>query len=191
MILQRTTLLSASAFFLLTLASPSYSCVGRIVKLSINDSKEHAIIGQVLSIYINERTGSTVELIQAEKGKPGHCATDVCIHYLNDGLAGMSSPVSAADEQERYNLVKQYYIQNHNLVWLRPLGYKGANAGEASSAVPVAKRESLSKFPVLDRVINRLGGVLDNAAVEELMQQSTGGNPESVAKDWLKQRNLI
>ncbi len=191
MMLQRTTILAGAAFFLLILASPSQSCVGRIVELSIDSSQEQQIIGQVLSAYINERTGSTVNLIQAEVGKPGQCATDLCIHYVNDGLSGMSKPTDTANEQESYNLVKQYYIQNHDLVWLRPLGYIGANAGSASPAVPVAKRESLSKFPVLDRVINRLGGVLDNAAIEELMQQAQGGNVESVAKDWLKQRNLI
>ena len=54
-----------------------------------------------------------------------------------------------------------------------------------------AELESLAKFPVLDRVINKLGNLIDDSSLEQLLQQVESGDAESVAKDFLKTRNLI
>ncbi|MCI5146089.1 MAG: hypothetical protein D3923_11305 [Candidatus Electrothrix sp. AR3] len=188
------TFLSGSIFFLITLATPGYSCVGRILNLTINDSLEQKIVGQIMATYITERTGTTVNLVNASAGQEkNQCSTDVCIHYLNIALSGMSKDSQAQSDREAYSLVKEYYIDNQKLVWLNPFGYKGPvdQQATASLAVPVANQESLDKFPVLDRVINKLGDLIDNAALQQLIQQAKNGDPETVAKDFLKHRNLI
>ncbi|MCI5196068.1 MAG: hypothetical protein D3919_07520 [Candidatus Electrothrix sp. AW5] len=52
-------------------------------------------------------------------------------------------------------------------------------------------RESLVKFPILHRVINKLGSLIDDASLQTLLQQTAGGDVETVAKDFLKAKNLI
>lgn len=190
---QKTALLfTASFFLLLTLTSTSYSCVGRILNLTVNDSPEQQLIAHIMATYITERTGTTVNIVNSSEDMGTQCPGDICINYVKTGLSGMSSDDQGSDDQENYSLVKEYYIENENLVWLKPFGYKGpVQQQDASLAVPVANRESLAKFPVLDRVINKLGNLIDDSSLEQLLQQTQSGDAESVAKDFLKTRNLI
>jgi glycine betaine/choline ABC-type transport system substrate-binding protein len=186
------TLLLSSFIMLLTFVPSGHSCVGRILNLTVNDSPEQKIIGQIMAIYITERTGTSVNLVSDSGKESGLCPSDICIHYLNTGLSGMSGDSQEKDDQEVYSLVKEYYIENQNLVWLKPFGYKGpVEQQDASLAVPVANRESLAKFPVLDRVINKLGDLIDDAALQQLIQQAQSGDTEDIARDFLKTRNLI
>ncbi|MCI5224475.1 MAG: hypothetical protein D3924_17855 [Candidatus Electrothrix sp. AR4] len=192
MVKKITILLSSFMLLLAALTTPGYSCVGRILNLTVNDSAEQKIIGQILATYITERTGTTVNLVSDAKASATKCPSDICIHYLNTGLSGMSGDNQGGNEQEAYSLVKEYYIENQNLVWLKPFGYKGpVKQQDASLAVPVANRESLAKFPVLDRVINKLGDLIDDSALQQLIQQTQSGDSENIAKDFLKTRNLI
>jgi glycine betaine/choline ABC-type transport system substrate-binding protein len=189
-----TTALLAASMLLLTLSSPGYSCVGRILNLTVNDSPEQQLVAQILKTYIAERTGTTVEITTGTEADSAQCPTDICIFYLNSGLSGMSSDTDTqgGDDVENYSLVKEYYIENESIVWLKPFGYKGpVQQEDASLAVPVANRESLVKFPILDRVINKLGDVIDDDSLQQLLQQTESGDPATVAKDFLKAKNLI
>ncbi|CAK8725131.1 Substrate binding domain of ABC-type glycine betaine transport system [Candidatus Electrothrix laxa] len=190
-------LFSAALFLLLTFTSTSHSCVGRILNLTVNESPEQQIIAHIMATYITERTGTTVNIVNSSEDNGAQCPSDICINYVKTGLSGMSgdnqgSDDQESDDQENYSLVKEYYIENENLVWLKPFGYKGpVQQQEASWAVPVANRESLTKFPVLDRVINKLGDLIDDSSLEQLLQQAQSGDTESIAKDFLKTKNLI
>ncbi|CAK8717514.1 MAG: hypothetical protein D3917_10260 [Candidatus Electrothrix sp. AX5] len=190
---KKTALLfSASLCLLLTFTSTSHSCVGRILNLTANESPEQQVIAHIMATYITERTGTTVNIVNSSEDVGTQCPSDICINYVNTGLSGMSNDDQGNDDQENYSLVKEYYIENENLVWLKPFGYKGpAKQQNASMAVPVANRESLAKFPVLDRVINKLGNLIDDSSLEQLLQQTESGDAESVAKDFLKTKNLI
>lgn len=163
---RKTALLfSASLCLLLTFTSTSHSCVGRILNLTVNESPEQQIIAHIMATYITERTGTTVNIVNSSEDSGTQCPSDICINYVNTGLSGMSSDDQGSDDQENYSLVKEYYIENENLVWLKPFGYKGPVLQQnASLAVPVANRESLAKFPVLDRVINKLGDLIDDSS---------------------------
>ncbi|MCI5209699.1 MAG: hypothetical protein D3910_13100, partial [Candidatus Electrothrix sp. ATG2] len=186
----KTTLLLTASLLLLTFSSTSHSCVGRILNLTINDSAEQQIIAHIMSTYITERTGTTVNIVNDPDAVGTQCPSDICITYINAGLAGMSSENQGSDDQENYSLIKEYYIENENLVWLKPFGYKGpVQKEDASMAVPVANRESLAKFPVLDRVINKLGNLIDDSSLEQLLQQTEAGDAETTAKDFLKTKN--
>ena len=183
---------AASCFLLLTFTSTSYSCVGRILNLTVNESPEQQIIAHIMATYITERTGTTVNIVNSEDVTGAECPSDICINYVKTGLSGMSADNQGSDEQENYSLVKEYYIENEGLVWLKPLGYKGPVQGEvASMAVPVANQESLVKFPILNRVIDKLGNMIDDSSLEQLLQQMESGDAEAVAKDFLKAKNLI
>ena len=70
--------------------------------------------------------------------------------------------------QQLYTMVSQYYREQFGMIWLKPFGFEGplsdAKAGSASAsflAAPVSTKDVLRKFPVLDRVINKLGTVVN------------------------------
>jgi len=178
-------------------ALPSYSCVGRILTLSINDSPEQKVIGQLLATYITERTGTTVNLTTALDLKASEellvqCKADIFLNYLNVGLTDMKDGGNHADTQESYSIVKQYYLTNKAMVWLKPLGYKGpVSQGNESLAIPVASQDALNRFPVLDRVINKLSGRIDDRIVQQLIEKAQTDGVEGAVKGFLKAQNLI
>jgi glycine betaine/choline ABC-type transport system substrate-binding protein len=128
----------------------------------------------------------------APESTDGKCPGDVCIQYVGSGLEVMGSSQKPKDDQEAYTLVKDFSMEKQKIVWLKPFGYKGPTGKEnASLAVPVANRDSLAKFPVLDRVITKLGGLIDDAAVQQLIEKAKGGDAKATAKEFLKAKNLI
>jgi glycine betaine/choline ABC-type transport system substrate-binding protein len=179
-------LVSGSILLTALAASPSHGCVGRILNFSIDGSPEQKAAGQLMATYINERTGTTVNLVENPPTKDGSCPTDICIQYLKPALARMGDE-QTQDEQEGYRKAKEYYLENKNMVWLKPFAFKGPGQGaDASIAVPVSPRTSLTKFPVLDRVINKLSGMITDQTVQEFQNGGTAS-----AKDFLKSRKLI
>jgi glycine betaine/choline ABC-type transport system substrate-binding protein len=198
---QKITFILASCIILVfAFALPSQSCVGRILTVSVNDSIEQKLMGQLLATYITERTGTTVNMTTAldvttSEKQIKECKADIFINYLNAGLAGIKDADASGNAQEAYGLVKQYYNDKFEMVWLKPLGYKGPLAVQdeksRSLAIPVTTREVLNRFPVLDRVINKLGGRIDEGTLQQLIQQAESKEILEVVKEFLKGQNLI
>ena len=110
----------------------------------------------------------------------------------------MGDADTTADTQESYSLVKQYYLEKDNMVWLKPLGYKGPlqeSAGKGTTglslAVPVTTKDVLDRFPVLDRVINKLSGRIDDRTIQQLIQKAQTEGVKVAVKGFLKAQNLI
>jgi len=184
-------LLSGSVLLSALTASPGHSCVGRILNFSIDGSPEQKAAGQLMATYINERTGTTVNLVENPTTTDGSCPADadICIQYLKPALAGMGGE-QPQDAQEGYSRAKEYYLENKQMVWLKPFSFKGP--ADSSTAVPVSPRASLTKFPVLDRVINKLSGMITDDALQEMMNKLQGSSdPAVAAKEFLKSRKLI
>jgi glycine betaine/choline ABC-type transport system substrate-binding protein len=194
-------ILSSCIILLLSLAVTGQACVGRILTLSVNDTVEQKIIGQLLATYVTERTGSTVNLVTvsadtANEEQIKEAKADIILDYLNVGLAKIEGADKSGEAQKNYGLVKQYYIDTFAIVWLRPLGYKGPLSENAtdeslSLAIPVTTREVLNRFPVLDRVINKLGGRIDARTLQQLIKASETDEITDVVKNFLKDQNLI
>lgn len=201
---QKTTFILACCIILLhAFVVPGQSCVGRILTVSVNDTIEQKVMGQLLATYITERTGTTVNMttaldVKISEEQIKQCKADIFINYLNIGLAGMEGADTSGNTQETYALVKQYYIDKFEMVWLKPLGYKGPVTNDPqkedtnlSLAVPITTREVLNRFPVLDRVINKLGGRIDEQTLQQLIKKTETSEISVVVKDFLKDQNLI
>lgn len=185
------------------LVVPGQSCVGRILTLSVDDSIEQKLMGQLLATYVTERTGTTVNITTALSGIPNEeqikqGKADIFLNYLNVGLTSVEGAEPDTEVQEAYGLVKQHYMDTFNMVWLKPLGYKGpllspesANTNGASLAIPITTTEVLNRFPVLDRVINKLGGRIDERTLQQLMKAAETDEIAVVVKNFLKDQNLI
>ena len=198
-----TFILTGCIILMHSFAVPSQSCVGRILTISVNNSIEQKVIGQLLATYITERTGTTVNMttgldVKASEEQIKQCQADIFINYLNVGLTNMDSTDKNENAQEAYALVKQYYGEKFDMVWLKPLGYNGRllkdtdkAADNASLAIPVTTREVLNRFPVLDRVINNLSGRIDERTLQQLILETETKEIAVIVKDFLKNQNLI
>lgn len=198
-----TFTLSCCVIVLFSLVVAGQACVGRILTVSVNDTIEQKLIGQLLATYVTERTGTTVNMITinddtANEDQIKQAKADIILNYLNVGLTKIQGADNTGEAQENYGLVKQYYIDTFDMVWLRPLGYRGpllnstdAKQGSLSLAIPVTTRDVLNRFPVLDRVINKLGGRIDERTLQQLIKATETNEIAVVVKNFLKDQNLI
>ncbi len=185
------------------LASPLLACKDRLLVVAVGDSIDQVIMGQMLSILINERTGTTVEIVQPGDIQASHEAVlqgkaNIYINYV--GMAGAGTEgLNALDEpQKAYILVRRSYMEKFGMVWLKPFGFQGplpqaAPSGEVDRtlAAPVTTKDIIKKFPILDRLINKLAGRVDNKTLEELRKKSENQDVEITVREFLTSHKLI
>ncbi len=181
--------------------SDTFSCVGRVLNVAIYDTIDQNILGQMLAVFINERTGTTIELKKA--ATPEECFelikkgdADIFIGYIGSPIAKDAKKLVGSSTDETYSLVKQYYRAQYGMVILKPFGYKGPvkESGPvpgASLAVPITTRKVLDRFPILDRVINKLSDKIDDDTLKILIEEFKKESGEQVVKNFLKKRNMI
>jgi osmoprotectant transport system substrate-binding protein len=187
----------------LLLPNPGHSCVGRLLIVAISNSTDQVIMGQMLSILINERTGTTVEIIQPGELEMCHEAVlkgkaDIYINYIGMARTSTGEPSKVDDPQQVYTMVRQWYMEEFGMVWLKPFGFQGpltldakGKKGRATLAAPVAAKDTLRRFPVLDRVINKLGGKIDNNTMDELRRKTEKQDVKEAVREFLKAQRLI
>lgn len=194
------TVLSALLFFHL-FAGSSYSCVGRLLVLAVGDTPDQVVMAEMLSLLVNERTGTSVELI-----KPGNLEAckeavkqdkaQIFFNYVGAAQAEMGEVEENGNTQEIYNKVRQHYLDTYDMVWLKPFGFSGPmdqnNKVENGSMIaPVSTSEVLKRFPVLDRVINKLKNKVDDKTIADLVEKSKDKDVKEVVKDFLKSKKMI
>ncbi len=184
-------------------ANTLHSCVGRLLVVAVSNSPDQIIMGEMMSVLINERTGTTVNITQPGNLKACHEAVlkgKACIYisYIGVAQADMEGADAVNDPQESYTLVSQSFLEKFDMVWLKPFGFQGPLTNEAHSkkdrgtlAAPIATKDTLRKFPVLDRVINKLGNRIDNNIIEELRKKTENQDVKKVVREFLKAQNLI
>ncbi len=185
------------------LATPLLACKGRVLNLAVGDSIDQAIMGKMLSILINERTGTTVEIVQLEDTNAAHEAVlnglaEIYINYI--GMAeGGTEGVNAIDEPHKADiLASRSYNQKFDMIWLKPFGFQGPLAQVPPSekiditlAAPITTKDVIKKFPILDRLINKLAGRVDNKTLEELREKSESQDLEITVREFLTSNKLI
>jgi len=167
------------------------SCVGKSLVVGTDSSPKSKVVAQVLAILINERTGTTVQIIDHEtpealfkEMRDGD--VDIALQYAGSALKRDGKNVGS-DAAATYELAKQHYQSAWNLAWLPPLGF--TEEGDADSlAAPVAQKHALKKFPALPRLIAKTEGTLTGATVKELA--GADSIPRAV-REFLKSNKLI
>lgn len=195
-------LISGLIFFHL-LATPLFACKGRVLVVAVGDSIDQVIMGKMLSILINERTGTTVEIAQSGDIEASHEAVlqgkaNIYINYVGMAGAGTEGPNALDEPQKAYILASRSYMEKYGMVWLKPFGYQGPLTQAALSekvdgtlAVPVTTKDVIKKFPILDRLINKLAGQVDNKTLEELREKSENQDVEITVREFLTSHKLI
>ncbi len=175
------------------------ACVGKTLVVGALDNPQQQVLAQMLSILISERTGTTVKVVASAGHAEAHDALlradlDMYVEYTGVGQVTLLKDQPIADSVLLYQKVKERYNQELNLIWLKPFGFSDprvAPAGTVAEAAPVVRKDTLKKFPALARLINKLGGVIDEPTMQKLEAESVAGAPRDVARKFLKERRLI
>lgn len=175
-----------AAAFLLT-AHLSLACVGKTIHLGISSANER-LMAEMASLMISERTGSSVKIEVYKDSRSLYDAvkqgkvniimenTDRALEVLgkakNSGPTGLDS-------------IKSEYRKNYNLTWLSPFS-------AAPQYAPVLTADTLSNYPALPKLLNKLAGVLSNDTYAKLLKSvESDDKTKKVAKDFLKGKKLI
>ena len=175
------------------------ACVGKTLVVGALDTPQQQVLANLLAILIGERTGTTVKVVPAASHAAAHEALlkadlDMYVEYTGIGQVEILKAAPIADRADLYKAVKERYNQELNLVWLEPFGFadpKLAPAGTVAEAAPVVRKDTLKKFPALARLINKLGGTIDQTVMQKLEGAASSGNAKDVARKFLKDNRLI
>jgi osmoprotectant transport system substrate-binding protein len=178
---------------------PAAACVGKTLVVGALETPQQQVLAQLLAILIGERTGTTVKVVPAASHAAAHEALlradlDMYVEYTGIGQVQLLGGAPIADQGALYKAVKERYNQELNLVWLEPFGFvdpRLAPAGTVAEAAPVVRKDTLKKYPALARLINKLGGVIDQATMQKLEAAAGSGNAKDVARKFLKENRFI
>ena len=195
----RNTIIVLVTAILLALSGSAVACVGKTLVVGMTGSVQQDLMAQMLSLLIQERTGTTVKIVQLDSSLAAHDALlkadlDMYVEYTGVGQVQILNKTAIADAGELYKAVKETYNEELNLVWLQPFGFENkgvAPAGTVAAAAPVVRKDTLKKFPALARLINKLGGRIDSATIAKLEASAKGGDSKQVAREFLRENRLI
>jgi osmoprotectant transport system substrate-binding protein len=184
--------------FLFLLPLSSLACVGKTLVVGSTGSVQQELLANMLAQLITERTGTSVKLVTHATSLSAHQALlkddlDIYVEYTGVGQVNILGAEPLQDAEQLYQAVKKRYNEELNLIWLKPLGFEAevAEIELPMQAVPVARKDTLKKFPALARLINKLSGKIDAQTIAQLEQQAGSQGAKAVARTFLKQNRLI
>lgn len=170
---------------ILAITSLSNACVGRTVHLGISNATNERLLAELVSLLIVERTGSTVQIDVYKDSTELYKA----IKQGNVNLF-FENPLHAAEvvgksKDSTYDQIKIEYRTKLNLTWLDLFG-------GSMKYGPVLTAETLTTYPALPKLLNKLSRVLENETYPKLLKSvESVDKTKKVAKDFLKGKKLI
>jgi glycine betaine/choline ABC-type transport system substrate-binding protein len=178
------------------------ACVGRTLFIGHYDSPDQVMVANLLAVFIDERTGTTVKLTRFATRDEAFEAmrTDkisIYSDYSGVVLRKWGGEAPSQDEEKNFARIKEILNRKFNVVWLEPFGYdryfteKGRAGEKPGPAGLMLCKDALSKFPALPKLLGKLRGVLDNETMATLVREAGASDPKTVARKFLKSRKLI
>ncbi len=184
--------------------APARACVGKTLQVGVVPGVEEKLMTRMLSILVNERTGTSVKI--REFGSFEECfialnesEIDLVIAFSGQGFARVSPDAEAVSPEMVFEEVKGSYNREYNLVWLEPWGVTdggrflkdGSGDPLVTQAAPLVRKDALKKFPALARLVNKMSGRLDQASMASLLEGAGGQDLDRAARQFLKSEKLI
>ena len=192
----------AAAVAALVFASPAGACVGRTILIGYHDAPDQVMVANILAVFIDERTGTTVKLSRFRTREEAFEAirldkVSLYTDYSTILLSKFAGERPSGDDEKNIARLKEVLNRKYNVVWLEPFGYdryfpEVANSGERPGQAGVMLcKDALSKFPALPKLLGKLRGILDNETMASLLREASTSDPKTVARRFLKTRKLI
>jgi osmoprotectant transport system substrate-binding protein len=178
------------------------ACVGRTILIGYYDAPDQVMVANILAVFIDERTGTTVKLSRFGSREEAFEAVrqdkvSIYTDYSAVLLARFAGERPGPEEEKNLAHLKEVLNRKYNVVWLEPFGYdryfseKGKAGEKPGQAGVMLCKDALSKFPALPKLLGKLRGVLDNETMASLLKESEKSDPKAVARRFLKSRKLI
>lgn len=182
---------------LLLFSVRSEACVGRILSIGIVDSVNEKLLAELISVLINERTGTTVNIKVFDDFGDIYDAVKkeeigVVIENTDHAMSMLNMPKNE-DEKKDYDISKAEFKEKLGLTMLKPFGFIAGKEGEGENYYSaVVTEDVLINFPALPRVINKLKNIsADKRFNKVLTSVRTGKKGKRAARDFLKKKKLI
>ncbi len=177
----------AISFF--AIAQISGACVGKTIHLGISNAANEQLLAEMASLLISERTGSSVKVDVYKDSKELYNAVrqgnvNVIIETTGHALEVLGKRKDTG-ASSTFDYVKSEYRKNLNMIWLEPIG-------GSQSYASVLTVDTLSNYPALPKLLNKLSGVLNSDIYLKLLKSvDSSDKTKKVAKDFLKGKKLI
>lgn len=192
----------AAAVAAFVLSSPARACVGRTILIGYHDAPDQVMVANILAVFIDERTGTTVKLSRFRTREAAFEAirqdkVSLYTDYSSILLSRFGGERPSGDDEKNFARLKEILNRKYNVVWLEPFGYdryfpgKVKNGDRPGQAGVMLCKDALSKFPALPKLLGKLRGVLDNDTMASLLREASTSDPKTVARRFLKSRKLI
>ncbi len=201
--------LAVAAAILAAAPGPGRACVGRTLYVGYYDAPEQVMVAHILSVFIDERTGTTVKMTRFGTRDEAFQAirndkVSLYADYSGIVLGRFGGEAPGPDAEKNFARLKELLNGRHNVIWLESFGYDrrfsggerdGGNGsrsgGDPGPAGLMLCKDALSKFPALPKLLGKLRGVLDNETMAALLREAKDADPRAVARRFLKSRKLI
>jgi glycine betaine/choline ABC-type transport system substrate-binding protein len=169
---------------LLLTAQLSLACVGKTIHLGISSAGDK-LMAEMASLMITERTGSSVKIEVYRDSKSLYEAVRQGKVNLLLENTDRAVEILGMAKNSGVDAIKSEYRKTYNLTWLTPFG-------SAPQYAPVLTADTLSNYPALPKLLNKLAGALANDTYAKLQKSvETDDKTRKVAKDFLKGKKLI
>jgi len=175
------------------------ACVGKSLLVGSSGSVQQDLLAEIVLMLISERTGTTVKVVRFDTAAEVNKALlnndlDIALEYTGVVQVEVLKGEPISDPQQLFDAVKERYNEELNLVWLQPFGFvepKVTQIDIPAQAAPVVRKDTLKKFPALARLLNKLGGKIDVATMQQLEAKAEKAPLGEVARTFLKENRLI
>lgn len=145
------------------------ACAGYTIIVGSDGSPRQELLTQIMAELIRQRTGTKIQFSR---------------------FATQGELLAAAERHDVDLLVvavtQDDLFSKDQLQVLKPFGYQN------SQVMPAFQVATLKRFPALQRLVNRLAGIIDDATLRYLEKSlNAGSDLRDVAKKFLTERNLI
>ena len=185
----KKTLLLVFILSMLIFTRSAGACVGKTLFIGVTNAPNELLFAEMISILVNERTGTTVKIISYKDVREMYSAVKkgevgVFIENSDRALKMLEKPAEVS-AKVAYETARKEYRKELNLVWLEPFG-------GSQYVAPVISVETINNLPALPKLINKLGGMVNDDTCAKLLRSVKGDEkPKKVAKEFLKARKLI
>ncbi len=173
------------------------ACVGRILTIGIVETVNENLLAELISVLINERTGTTVNVKVFDGRKEIYDALkkdeiSIIIETTDYAMSMLDKSVTE-DKAMDYDVSKKEFREKLSLIWLKPFGLlSGQNINSPHLYSPVITEDVLINFPALPRVINKLKDISKDKRFDKVMKSvKSGKKTRRAARDYLRKKKLI
>ncbi|HEX9079574.1 MAG TPA: glycine betaine ABC transporter substrate-binding protein [Desulfuromonadaceae bacterium] len=173
----------------LALGQSAPACVGKTLYIGVTGAPNELLFAEMISVLVNERTGTSVKIKTFRDAGEMYAAVkrgEVGVFVEEPGRAlKMLARPAEGNAKAAYDNVRKESRKSLNLVWLEPFGVKQYYA-------PVLSLETIGNLPALPKLLNKLGGVVNDDGCARLLRSARGEEQmRKSARDFLKSRKLI